>query len=84
MVSARTGSELVTLIMNYLHGRGSRTFTSLLPAGSLLATLASFQDRLGWDSFVEGRLCKVWLQACKLEIQLHGLRTTVPNPWGTV
>ncbi len=44
----------IHLVKRYLPARGTRTLTSLLQPGSQLDVEALFQDRLGWDSFLEG------------------------------
>ena len=39
---------------------------SLLRSGSKLGVEAKYHDRLGWDSFLEGRVCALWVE-CRSE-----------------
>ena len=50
--------------------------TLLLEPGSKLTLLAEFHDRLGWESFVEGMICKLRLVARNTEIVNIDLHTT--------
>ena len=50
--------------------------TSLLKPESSLTLLAKFHDKLGWDSFIEGRVCKLWLEVREKDIQTSNVRTT--------
>ena len=49
---------------------------------TLLETLATVQDRLGWDNFIEGRIGKVFLSY--VQPHLSGRRRRLsPQRWGT-
>ena len=76
-----TGKELLDLIESYLLGRGSTSLTALLGTNSALKTLAHFHDRLGWDCFLEGRVCSLWVQARHQEIQASNSRFDA-DYWG--
>lgn len=69
-----TSSSLVTLIEQYLLARGRSSLTSLLPIGSPFKTLARIHDRLGWDCFLEGRICSLWVHARDQDIACTTLR----------
>lgn len=79
--SVCTDPGVVTLFETYLLACSAKSFASLLPAGSPLMSTVKFRDRLGWNSVVEGRLCKVWLHPGELLIEHHGLRRTAES-WG--
>ena len=77
----RTGSELVDLIKSYLMACGKKTLEPLLRPGSELSPLAHFHDRLGWDSVLKDRICKLWVEATKVEISLRNIRSTFYFFW---
>ena len=52
-----------------------------LPSGSQLSTLAKFHDLLGWDCFVEGRVCSLWVEARHQEIEATASRRNA-DFWG--
>jgi len=80
-----TQLELYTTVFNvilfsfasafYLLAWHTRTMTLLLEPGSKLNNLTTFYYRLGWESFIKGRICKVWLVARYSEIAEKDLRT---------
>ena len=72
----RTGQELTQLITSYLLARGCKTLHSLLPPNSPFTLLARFHDRLGWDNFLEGRICSLWVELRHHEIESDNLRTS--------
>ncbi len=44
-------------------GKGRQTITSFLcPGLHLHLTVAEYHDRFGWDNFLEGRICALWLE----------------------
>ena len=43
--------------------------TSLLRSGSTLGVEAKYHDRLGWDSFLEGRVCALWVECRSAHIR---------------
>lgn len=55
---------------------------SLLDGDRRYQLLARFHDYLGWDNFVEGRLCKLWLECRKVDIARLGLWSTAES-WAT-
>ena len=65
---------MVDLIRRYLLGRGTVTMQSLMAGTQRFRLLAKFHDLLGWDNFVEGRLCTLWLECRELDIARRGLR----------
>ena len=86
-----TQLELYTTVFNvilfsfasafYLLAWRTRTMTLLLEPGSKLNILATFYYRLGWESFIKGRICKVWLVARDSEIAEKDLRTMSESWW---
>ena len=62
MESQQTGPELVGVIRSYLLARGTKTAVSLLCPESSLKMAVRFHDHLGWDNFVEGRICALWVE----------------------
>lgn len=72
----RTCDDLVRMVRDYLLGRGDKTMLSIIGANHTWAPLAKFHDRPGWDNFVEGRICKLWLQARQEDIDHHNIRST--------
>jgi hypothetical protein len=77
MESQQTGPELVGVIRSYLLARGTKTAVSLLCPESSLKMAARFHDRLGWDNFVEGRICALWVEMQAQEIHTRGLQRGV-------
>ena len=55
---------------------------SLVGSHSRFQLAAKNHDRLGWDNFVEGRLCSLWLQHREADIERWGLRSTAES-WAT-
>ena len=77
--SVRTGATVVRMIQRYLKGRGRVKMQSLVSKTSEYQLVAKFHDRLGWDNFVEGRLCSIWLQHREADIARHRLRSTAES-----
>jgi hypothetical protein len=50
-------SELAKLLQLYLSTRGEGSMTSLTKGKKHLASWAQEHDTLGWDNFLEGRIC---------------------------
>ncbi len=57
MKDQQTGHDLVGVIQSYLIARGTKTVVSFIHHDSPLRTAVRFHDHLGWDNFVEGRIC---------------------------
>jgi hypothetical protein len=68
MESQQTGPKLVGVIRSYLLARGTKTAVSLLCPESSLKMAAYFHDRLGWDNFVERRICFLLVEMQAQEI----------------
>lgn len=66
-----TPDELVDYFSIYLKARGRRQMQSIVPRRSRFHSMALMHDRLGWRSFLEGRISTVLVQ----EIHVH-LSTT--------
>ena len=77
--SVRTGTTVVRMIQEYLKGRGTVKMQSSVGKTSEYQLVAKFHDRLGWDNFVEGRLCSIWLQHREADIARHRLRSTAES-----
>ena len=73
MSNQQTGPGLVGVIQSYLIARGTKPAVSLLHPDSPLWMTARFHDCLGWDNFVEGRICALWVEMQAKEIHTHGL-----------
>ena len=74
----KTEPKMMSIIVRYLYARNTATMTSFTrPRTSpRLAYLANLQDRLGFQNFVEGNICK-----CMVEIQRVHLKTS--GTWHT-
>ena len=79
--SVRTDPGLIYNFEEYLRARGRRTMKSIVGRKSPYFLAATIHDRLGWDNFVEGRLCSLWLEHREVDIAQHGLRSTAES-WG--
>jgi hypothetical protein len=60
---------VVQLFKRYLNAGGTRTLTLLLQPNSRLGVEARFHDCLGWDCFLEGQLCALWVEHRAQHIQ---------------
>ncbi len=54
-------SKVVHLFKQYLLVGGTCTLTLLLKPNSRSGVEAHYHDRLGWDCFLEGQLCALWV-----------------------
>jgi hypothetical protein len=81
LVDQQTDREIIYLFKRYLLARCTRTLTSLLknPVSKLGVELR-FHDRLGWDCFLEGRLCALWVEHRARHIKRSSL-TRSANFW---
>jgi hypothetical protein len=61
--------EVVHLFKQYLLAGGTRTLTLLLKPNSRLGVEACYHNCLGWDCFLEGRLCALWVEHKAQHIQ---------------
>jgi len=52
------------------------TISLLEPKSSLMLLAKCPHDKLGWDSFIKGRMCKLWFVAREGNITRSNLRTT--------
>lgn len=57
----RTDPELLELIKDYLLGRDLVPMSELTGSASKFSRLAMCHDKLGWDNFLEGRICVLFL-----------------------
>lgn len=53
---------------------------SIVGRTSLYLLAVAMHDRLGWDNFMKGRLCSLWLKHREVDIAHHSLRST--ESWG--
>jgi hypothetical protein len=65
--------KVVQLFKQYLLAGGTRTVTLLLKPNSRLGVEARFYDCLGWDCFLEGQLCALWVEHRAQHIQRANL-----------
>jgi hypothetical protein len=55
--------SFVCMLREYLMAQGRRKLTDCVAGYSpTLQVLARVHDRLGWDNFIEGRICKMYLE----------------------
>jgi hypothetical protein len=66
----QTDGEVVQLFKQYLLAGGTHTLTLLLQTNSRLRVEAQYHDHLGWDCFLEGQLCALWVELRAQHIQL--------------
>jgi hypothetical protein len=64
--------EVVHLFKQYLLAGGKCTLTLLLKPNSRLGVEA-WHNRLGWDCFLEGQLCALWVEHRAQHIQWANL-----------
>ena len=66
LIDICVNAELVDLVEAYLLAQGTKTMAECIAySNSQYALLAEVQDRLGWDSFVEGRISTLFLETVK-------------------
>jgi hypothetical protein len=70
----QTDTELILLIRQFLLSRGSRTMSSFCRPNSPYLQLASMHDNLGYNNFLEGRICTLYLSMRQLDIERRHLR----------
>ena len=80
LVDQQTDSNMLYLFKRYLLACGIRTLTSLLKPRSKLGVELRFHDRLGWDCFLEGHLCALWVEHKARHIKRFSL-TRSANFW---
>ncbi len=72
--------KVVHLFKRYLLAGGTRTLTLLLKPNSRLGVEAWYHDRLGWNCFLEGQLCALWVEHRAQHIQRANL-TQLADFW---
>ena len=60
--SQHTDPDLIQLIESYLLGRSLFPMVEFVVRGSRYERLAQAHDKLGWDNFLEGRICVLYLE----------------------
>jgi hypothetical protein len=71
----QTDRVVTELICKYLEGHGESTMESLLVRKRSKYTMAVWiHDKLGWDNFLEGRICSAWLHLRQDDIRTRNLR----------
>ena len=71
----QTDQVVTKLICKYLEGHGETTMESLLVCkDSKYAMVVWIHDKLGWDNFLEGRICSAWLHLRQDNIMTRNLR----------
>jgi hypothetical protein len=76
----QTDSKVVQLFKKYLLAGGTCTLTLLLKPDSKLGVEVRFHDCLGWDCFLEGQLCALWVEHRAQHIQWANL-TQLADLW---
>jgi hypothetical protein len=72
MEDQKTGPNLVVVIRSYLLAQGTKSAVSLLYPESFLEMAMQFHDYLGWDNFVKGRICVLWVEMQAKENHTQG------------
>ena len=79
MRSTKVDGALVTLVRDYLLGRGRTSMTQVLgDRRSPLALLARTHDKLGWRNFLEGRICSLFIETASASLP----ERRSPEKWG--
>ena len=76
LTTQKTGPQITSCITQYLLAGGRTSMTAITRNMPALQSLANHHDRLGWDSFLEGRICCKWVKLRHQEIEATNLRTT--------
>ena len=83
MTETRVDPILVDMVEEYLRGQGSSTMVEGLSLHQEdYVRLAMETDRLGWDSFVEGRIASRWIEIMK-PVLAGERKYLTPKRWGT-
>jgi hypothetical protein len=73
-----TSPEVVYTFRTYLLGRVAKTITSILRPGlHLHLTIAEYHNRLGWDNFLEQRICAFWFELRARDLAERNLERNV-------
>jgi len=81
MAATNISTHLQQMISTYLMSQSKRTMISCVQTTSpLLHALATVQDRLGWDNFVEGRISKLFVEVVQVDLERIQSRLT-PEKW---
>lgn len=81
--SEQTDAEATELICKYLEGFGDTKMSSLLRSPRSKYKLTAWcHDRLGWDNFLEGRICAVWFDHRDADISKRKLKRSATQ-WMT-
>ena len=79
MLSTKMEAGLAYLVRDYLLARGGKQMSQCLPdRASKWHLLATQHDKLGWDNFLEGQICVLYLKAATA--LLPSRRS--PTKWG--
>jgi hypothetical protein len=71
----QTDRVVTELICKYLEGHGDKSMESLLVRkNSKYALTVCIHDKLGWDNFLEGRICSAWYSLRQDDIKNRNLR----------
>jgi hypothetical protein len=75
--------DLVQLVEKYILSQDTLSWNDCLPSNcsTMLQTLATTQDMLGWDNFIEGRISKVFLSYVEPSL-FSSRRRLSPKRWG--
>jgi len=74
-----TGDELILCIIKYLLTRSRSTMSAITWNKPAFHSLATHHDRLGWDCFLEGRICWKWVEIQHQEIEANNMKTTAES-----
>ena len=73
----QTDFELILLLKDYLLSCSDQSLLSFCPPNSIYRQLALLHDQIGYDNFLEGRICKLFQSMHQLDISNRGLRKHV-------
>ena len=82
MIHTLGKNSIASTVEEYLLRRGRATMESCQHGtDNIFLSVCTKSDRLGWDSFVEGRITTHWLLVVAPHLS-RGLRQVLPKSWG--
>ena len=82
MINILEENFIVSMVEGYLLGHGWVAMESCLHGtDNILLNVCRESKRLGWDSFIEGRITTLWLSVVAPHLS-RGTRQVLPRSWG--
>ncbi len=82
MINTLGENYIASTVEGYLPGRGRVTMESCHHGtNTILLDVCRESDRLGWDSFIKGRITTLWISVVAPHL-LRGIRQVLPRSWG--